>query len=124
VEQKYECAMIFLIALHKKANRFDLDVGGQEKELGEYIQMLCIEYVNKKLVRIKEVPEILNELLEKEDYLKMIVTPLEFLTETDQFAFLFEVVKDKIVMSLVLEQTQVAYDRSENIFFKVLEKFI
>lgn len=34
--------MIFLIALHKKANRFDLGVSGQEKELGEYIQMLCV----------------------------------------------------------------------------------
>lgn len=29
VEQKYECAMIFLIALFKKANRFDLGVEGQ-----------------------------------------------------------------------------------------------
>lgn len=29
VEQKFECAMIFLIALHKKANRFDLGVADQ-----------------------------------------------------------------------------------------------
>ena len=33
VEQKYECAMIFLIALHKKANIFHLGVEGQEKEV-------------------------------------------------------------------------------------------
>ncbi|MCB0371103.1 MAG: hypothetical protein KDD45_17215 [Bdellovibrionales bacterium] len=31
VEQKFECAMIFLIALYKGANRFDLGVAGQEK---------------------------------------------------------------------------------------------
>ena len=41
--------MIFLIALHKKANRFDLGIEGQEKELAEYSQMLTIEYINKKL---------------------------------------------------------------------------
>jgi len=81
--------MIFLIALHKKANRFDLSIEGQEKELAEYSQMLTIEYINKKLGKIREVPEILNNLLREEDYLKMIVIPLEFLTETDQFDFLF-----------------------------------
>jgi hypothetical protein len=81
--------MIFLIALHKKANRFDLGIEGQEKELAEYSQMLTIEYINKKLGKIREVPEILNNLLREEDYLKMIVIPLEFLTETDQFDFLF-----------------------------------
>lgn len=102
VEQKYECAMIFLIALHKKANRFDLGVEGQEKELAEYSQMLTIEYINKKLGKIREVPEILENLLREEDYLKMIVIPLEFLTETDQFDFLFDVVKDKIVSSLTV----------------------
>jgi hypothetical protein len=42
VEQKYECAMIFLIAMHKKVNRFDLGVEGQEKELREYGQMLSV----------------------------------------------------------------------------------
>ena len=26
VEQKYECAMLFLIAIYKKANKFDLGV--------------------------------------------------------------------------------------------------
>jgi hypothetical protein len=51
--------------------------------------MLTIEYINKKLGKIREVPEILNNLLREEDYLKMIVIPLEFLTETDQFDFLF-----------------------------------
>ena len=65
VEQKYECAMIFLIALHKKANRFNLGVEGQEKELSEYIQMLCIEYINKKLGRIKDMPEILANIMEE-----------------------------------------------------------
>ena len=71
--------MIFLIALYKGANRFDLGVSGQEKELSEYIQMLCIDFINKKLGRMKEMPEIIDNLLEQNDYLKMIVTPLEFL---------------------------------------------
>ena len=62
VEQKYECAMIFLIALYKKANRFDLGVAGQEKVLNEYSQKLCIEYISKKLGKVKEVPEIINNL--------------------------------------------------------------
>lgn len=48
--------MIFLIALYKGANRFDLGVSGQEKELSEYIQMLCIDFINKKLGRMKEMP--------------------------------------------------------------------
>lgn len=52
-EQRYECAMNFVIALFKKANRFDLGVEGQEKELSEYVQMLCVEYINKKLGRMK-----------------------------------------------------------------------
>lgn len=45
--------MIFLTALYKKVNRFELGVVGQEKELNEYSQMLCIEYINKKLGKIK-----------------------------------------------------------------------
>lgn len=53
VEQKFECAMIFLIALHKKANRFDLGVADQQKEIGEYIQMLCLDFISKKLGRMK-----------------------------------------------------------------------
>jgi len=48
--------MIFLIALYKGANRFDLGVANQEKELGEYIQMLCVDFINKKLGRMKEMP--------------------------------------------------------------------
>ena len=38
--------------------------------------MLCIDFVNKKLGRMKDMPEIIENLLEQEDYLKMIVTPL------------------------------------------------
>ena len=33
VEQKYESAMLFLIAIYKKVNRFDLGVEGSETEL-------------------------------------------------------------------------------------------
>ena len=42
----------------------------------------------------------------------MIVIPLEFLTETDQFDFLFEVVKDKIIASLTTDDSSAAYRRS------------
>lgn len=54
----------------------------------------------------------------------MIVIPLEFLTETDQFEFLFNVIKDKIVSTLAVDQSAGAVRYSESIFFKVLEKFI
>jgi len=50
--------------------------------------------------------------LEQDDYLKMIVIPLEFLTETGEYDFLFEVVKDKIIASLTTDQSNAAYKRS------------
>ena len=86
--------------------------------------MLCVDYINKKLGRMKEMPEIIENLLEQDDYLKMIVIPLEFLVETDQFDFLFEVVKDKVISCLTTEQSNTAIKRSEAIFYRVLEKFI
>ncbi len=58
------------------------------------------------------MPEIIQHLLQQDDYLKMIVTPLEFLTETDQFDFLFDVVKDKIIACLTTDQSTAAYKRS------------
>lgn len=70
------------------------------------------------------MPEMIQNLLSEEMYLNMIVIPLEFLAETDQFDFLFEVVKDKIVASLTVDNSPAAYEQSETIFFKVLEKFI
>jgi hypothetical protein len=70
--------------------------------------MLCIEYINKKLGKIKEVPEIINNLLNEDDYLKMIVIPLEFLSETNQFDFLFDVIKDKIVSCLTVDGSSAA----------------
>ena len=124
VEQKFECAMIFLIAIYKHANRFDLGVVGQEKELSEYIQMLCIDFINKKLGKMKEMPDIIENLLEQEDYLKMIVIPLELLVETEEFDFLFEVVMDKVIACLTPDQSNASYKRSETIFYRVLEKFI
>lgn len=54
------------------------------------------------------MPEIINNLFNEEDYLKMIVIPLEFLTETDQFEFLFNVIKDKIVNTLAADQSSAA----------------
>lgn len=82
--------------------------------------MLCIDFINKKLGKIKELPQIIENLLEQDDYLKMIVIPLEFLTETGEYDFLFEVVKDKIIASLTTDQSNAAYKRSQAIFFKVL----
>lgn len=66
------------------------------------------------------MPEIIENLLEQDLYLKMIVIPLEFLTETDQFDFLFEVVKDKIIACLTVDNSSAAFKRSEAIFFRVL----
>jgi len=42
----------------------------------------------------------------------MIVIPLEFLIETDQFDFLFEVVKDKIIACLTTDQSSTALKKS------------
>ena len=56
VEHKYECAMLFLIAIYKKANKFDLGVEGSEAELSETIQMLAIDYINKRIENIKSMP--------------------------------------------------------------------
>jgi len=61
---------------------------------------------------MKEMPEIIDNLLEQDDYLKMIVIPLEFLIETDQFDFLFEVVKDKIIACLTTDQSSTALKKS------------
>ena len=116
--------MIFLIALHKKANRFDLGVDGQEKELSDYIQMLCVDFINKKLGKLKEVPEMIEQIIQQEEYFKLLVIPLEFLIETDEFDFLFEVAKDKVIASLTTDESMSSYKRAESIFFRVLEKFI
>lgn len=82
--------------------------------------MLCLDFISKKLGRMKEMPEIIDNLLEQDDYLKLIVIPLEFLTETDQFDFLFQVVKDKIIACLTTDNSTAAYKRSQAIFFRVL----
>ncbi len=42
----------------------------------------------------------------------MIVIPLEFLSETDQFDFLFDVIKDKIVSCLTVNDSEAAYKYS------------
>ena len=41
--------MLFLIAIYKKANKFDLGVEGSESEMSETIQMLAIDYINKRI---------------------------------------------------------------------------
>jgi hypothetical protein len=63
VEQRYESAMIFLIAMFKKVNKFDLEIEGSEKELSEYVQMLSVDFINKKLGIIKQMPEILKNIV-------------------------------------------------------------
>jgi len=42
VQQKYESLMLFLIAIHKKANKFDFGVDGTEGEMDEKIQILVL----------------------------------------------------------------------------------
>lgn len=54
----------------------------------------------------------------------MIITPIEFLTETNEFTFLFEIVKDKIISALIVNQTKKAYEDAEIIFYEALMKFI
>lgn len=54
----------------------------------------------------------------------MVVIPIEFLTETEQFDFLFDVVKDKIVSSLAYQQTESCLKTCEDIFYAAVSKFI
>jgi hypothetical protein len=70
--------MVFLIAIFKKANKFDLGMGDptnnkqqftleedsnefqikkiREKQLSEYIQLLSIEFITNKLLKIRDIP--------------------------------------------------------------------
>ena len=88
VEQRYESVMVFLIAIYKKANKFDLGMGDptahkqmyklepdseehqlvklKEKQLSEYIQLLCIEFITNKLLKIRDIPEILDNMISNE----------------------------------------------------------
>lgn len=47
----------------------------------------------------------------------MIVTPIEFLTETNEFNFLFEIAKDKIISALTVDSSEAAYLEAERIFY-------
>jgi hypothetical protein len=42
LDKKYEECMLFLIAIYKKANKFDLGVEGSSEEISKYIQDLTI----------------------------------------------------------------------------------
>lgn len=85
VEQRYESVMVFLIAIFKKVNKFDLGMGDpthnkqqftleedsndfkmkkiREKQLSEYIQLLSIEFITNKLLKIRDIPEILENII-------------------------------------------------------------
>lgn len=110
VEQRYESVMVFLIAIYKKANKFDLGMGDplakaeqdpeskewqvqrlREKQLSEYIQFLAIEFISNKLLKIREIPEILENIISNDEFFKLIIMPIELLCETEEFVFLFEV---------------------------------
>jgi hypothetical protein len=41
--------------------------------------MLAIEYIKKKLSNVKNMPDIIKRLTEEDDYMKMIIIPIEFL---------------------------------------------
>ena len=45
--------MLFLIAIYKGVNKFDLDVANRKEEICEYIHDLAIEYVNKIVTKLK-----------------------------------------------------------------------
>jgi hypothetical protein len=68
--------MLFFIAVHKKANKFELGVEGCDAEIAETIQMLSIEYIQKKLGMVKNMPNIIKYLTQEDEYFKMIVTPI------------------------------------------------
>ncbi len=76
VQQKFECAMLFLIAIHKKVNKFDLGVEGSEAQISETIHVLAMEYIKKKLEMLKNMPNIIKYLTQEDEYFKMIITPI------------------------------------------------
>ena len=98
--------MLFLIAICKKANRFDLGVQGSEKEISEYVQMLATDFINNKVAKIKALPEIIKYITTNEEFFKIVIIPIEFLTETEEFAFLFEVARDKINSALAISDRE------------------
>ena len=75
--------MLFLIAMTKKANKFDLGVEGSEKQMSEYAQMLATDFINNKVAKIKTMPEIIKNITTNDEFFKMIIVPIEFLAETE-----------------------------------------
>ena len=62
-QQKYEAAMRFLIALYLKVNRFDMGMqhgeGNYNYDLSEYSKILAVEFLEKKLSNLIQMPELL-----------------------------------------------------------------
>ena len=54
--------MLFLIAIHKKANKFDLGVKGSEIQLAKYIQQLAIEFINSVIGKFKNKRSVYENL--------------------------------------------------------------
>ncbi len=54
----------------------------------------------------------------------MIVTPIEFLVETEEFTFLFEIAKDKIISALTVSDSDSSYKNAEHLFYEALSKFV
>ena len=52
----------------------------------------------------------------------MIVTPIEFLVETEEFTFLFEIAKDKIISALTVSDSDSSYKNAEHLFYEALSK--
>ncbi len=58
------------------------------------MQELAIEFINRVIGKFKVEKEIqanLDRVVEDEEYMKTFIKPIEFLTETEQFHFLFQV---------------------------------
>ena len=64
----------------------------REKQLSEYIQLLSIEFITNKLLKIRDIPEILENIISNEEFFKLIIMPLEMLCDTEEFEFLFDVI--------------------------------
>ena len=54
----------------------------------------------------------------------MLVTPIEFLTETNEFTFLFDIAKDKIISALMVNDDERSFEEAEKLFYEALVKFI
>lgn len=77
--------------------------------MSEYAQILAVEYIKTKLSSLSHMPELLGRV----NLETILMTPIDFLARINEFVFLFEILREKIIGYM-----------SEEHFYKVLEPFI